>query len=89
LRKFARLRRQGGFEGLTEKDVLRVLKDTCLGLKGIHHLGIVHLDIKPENILLAKNESFKVCDFGMARRISDFTEKSVEEIPEGDERYLA
>jgi serine/threonine protein kinase len=49
----------------------------------------VHLDIKQENILLVKNDSFKVCDFGMARRISDFTEKSVEEIPEGDERYLA
>ena len=89
LRKFARIRRYESFEGLTEKDVIRVLRDTCLGLRGLHHLGIVHLDIKPENILLGKNESFKICDFGMARRIKDFTEKGDEEIPEGDERYLA
>lgn len=51
LRKFARLRRYESFEGLTEQDVIRVLRDTCLGLNGLHMLGVVHLDVKPENIL--------------------------------------
>lgn len=36
LRKFARVKRYECFEGLTEQDVIRVLKDTCRGLKGLH-----------------------------------------------------
>lgn len=36
LRKFARLRRYESFEGLTEADVIKVLTDTSLGLKGLH-----------------------------------------------------
>ncbi len=89
LRKFARLRRFESFEGLTEQDVIRVLRDTCLGLKGLHMLGVVHLDIKPENILCSRDETFKISDFGLARRLCDFLEKGEQEIPEGDERYLA
>jgi serine/threonine protein kinase len=67
------------------------MRDTCLGLKGLHAQGIVHLDIKPDNILLASNDSFKICDFGMAREVSSFSfeDKNNEEIPEGDDRYLA
>lgn len=72
LRKFARLKRYESFEGLTEKDVIRVLRDTCLGLKGLHMLGIAHLDIKPENILLGMSDTFKLSDFGLARRISEY-----------------
>jgi serine/threonine protein kinase len=88
LRKFARLRRYESFEGLTEQDVIRVLSDTCLGLNGLHMLGVVHLDVKPENILYSQDETFKLSDFGLARRICDFSENG-QEIPEGDERYLA
>jgi serine/threonine protein kinase len=89
LRKFARLRRYESFEGLTEKDVIKVLRDTCFGLKGLHMLGVVHLDIKPENILCSRDENFKISDFGLARRLCDFSDEGEQEIPEGDERYLA
>jgi serine/threonine protein kinase len=52
-------------------------------------LGIAHLDIKPENILLGMSDTFKLSDFGLARRISDYIQGGDQEIPEGDERYLA
>ena len=39
----------------------------CLkGLKCIHKNGIVHKDIKPENILVSNNDEFKFADFGLS-----------------------
>ena len=45
----------------------------CSGLAYIHSQNIVHLDIKPENIVCETGNSFniKLVDFGLARRLSD------------------
>jgi len=47
---------------------VRILRQICLGLKAAHETGIVHGDIKPENIMIntAKGE-VKIMDFGVAR----------------------
>ena len=46
-------------------EILTILKDISLALKEIHSLGIYHLDLKPENIVMV-NGSYKLCDFGSA-----------------------
>ena len=49
-----------------QKKALEFFKQACLGIKAIHDAGLVHLDIKPENILLVDGKA-KVADFGIGR----------------------
>jgi serine/threonine protein kinase len=51
--------------------VIHVLKQTCASLYEAHQLGLVHRDIKPQNIMLLNNiglpDFVKVLDFGLAK----------------------
>jgi tRNA A-37 threonylcarbamoyl transferase component Bud32 len=51
---------------IQDKTVIRVLHDVASGLEHIHHCGVVHLDIKPQNILISLNGTVKIGDFGIA-----------------------
>ncbi len=48
------------------KQGLELFKQACLGVKALHDAGLVHLDIKPENILLVEGKA-KITDFGIGR----------------------
>jgi serine/threonine protein kinase len=54
---------------------LSVLTEVALALAFAHAQGVVHRDVKPENVLLTKAGRAKVADFGLARAIdqSSFT----------------
>jgi serine/threonine protein kinase len=49
-------------------NVLRYLEQICSGLGHAHRLGVIHRDIKPQNLLLtADKATVKIADFGVAR----------------------
>lgn len=53
---------------MPESEVLRCMLDICDGINYLHENGIIHRDIKPQNIFLYKN-SLKIGDFGVSREI--------------------
>jgi cyclin-dependent kinase-like len=35
----------------------------------MHAINVIHRDVKPENVLISKQGSVKICDFGFARTV--------------------
>lgn len=60
-------------------DILSVTSDIVAGLAHAHQQGIVHCDIKPENVLLHYQDgrwTAKISDFGIAKAVQDLTASS-------------
>jgi mitogen-activated protein kinase 1/3 len=52
---------------LTELQISYLTHQMLVGLSAIHLAGIIHRDVKPDNLLVGPNCELKICDFGLAR----------------------
>jgi len=46
-----------------------IIKQVCKGLAEAHRRGIIHLDLKPQNIMIDKEGTVRIMDFGIARSL--------------------
>jgi len=62
--------RKKGLPGIPQDELLVYMQDSADGIDFLNRKSIFHCDIKPANILVV-GERAQVCDFGLARAVSD------------------
>ncbi len=64
---------------LTPREALQIVPQICEALQFAHDEGVVHRDVKPENILVDKKGRVKIADFGIAKIIGRAAEPALTE----------
>ncbi|HEU5261644.1 MAG TPA: serine/threonine-protein kinase [Gemmatimonadales bacterium] len=82
----ARIVREGP---LPEADIIRIALDVTRGLGFAHERGVIHRDLKPDNILIHSDGSAVISDFGIARAVSGFVAWTGVNMTIGTPQYLS
>ncbi len=53
------------------ENVAQIIIDVASALEHIHECGYMHLDVKPENVLVSRNAAVRVVDFDLAQPITE------------------
>ncbi len=70
------------------REATHYIKQILSAIQHAHERGVVHRDIKPHNIMLLRNGTIKVMDFGIAK-VSDFETRKIEEETIGSVHYIS
>ncbi|HLQ60638.1 MAG TPA: serine/threonine-protein kinase, partial [Candidatus Acidoferrales bacterium] len=81
-----RVRRQGAPEA---GQAIKLLRGIAEGLDYAHSQGVIHRDVKPGNVLLARDDSPVLADFGLAKLLQSASVKTVSGVTTGTPAYMA
>ena len=73
---------------LPYQEAVEIAVQVCRGLAHAHENGVIHRDIKPQNILLTEDGTVKVSDFGIARALASSTRSQTNSVM-GTPHYMA
>ncbi len=68
-------------KGLDAKAKMRIAEEIAGVLVAAHEKGVVHRDLKPDNVMITEDGQVKVLDFGLSRQLGDEATVGIEEAP--------
>jgi serine/threonine protein kinase len=74
---------------LPEPEIVRIALDIAKGLAFAHAQGLVHRDMKPDNVLLRADGGAVITDFGLARAVSRYSASTGVNMTIGTPQYLS
>lgn len=70
-------------------EATRVIRDAATGLMAAHKVGLIHRDIKPSNLMRTSRGVIKVVDFGLARRVDQRSNITLQGTVIGTPEYMS
>lgn len=80
------IRTQGPF---SVERALNIAIQICAGVGYAHRSGLVHADVKPQNVLVADGDMVKVTDFGIAQALTDAAIGERQKVVWGSPHYFS
>ncbi len=74
---------------LSEEEVIKVLRPIAAALDYAHAKGVVHRDVKPGNVMIAKDGTPYILDFGIAREIQETMTRVTGKLSSGTLLYMS
>jgi len=73
----------------SEDEAIALMIQACAGIGYAHRAGLVHCDVKPQNMLVTPDKRLKVVDFGIARALATIAPDEKAEVVWGSPQYFS
>ena len=70
-------------------EAIDLIAQACAGLGYAHRAGLVHCDVKPQNMLVTPDRRLKVVDFGISRLLASISPDERSEVVWGSPQYFS
>jgi len=74
---------------LSVDETLPLIIQACAGIGYAHRTGLVHCDVKPQNMIVTPDQRLKVTDFGIARALASIHSQEVNLVVWGSPQYFS
>jgi len=79
--------KQHGRQNISE--AIELIAQACAGIGYAHRAGLVHCDVKPQNMLVTPDKRLKVTDFGIARALTTISPDEQIDVVWGSPQYFS